>query len=175
MKLLPQGKIARVVAVLAYLLLAFALVLSLGGLKNSFRRGIQGSIASPVSQASGAPHVGVSQSAGTSTPSASAVSSPPAESHIHFVVYGAPDATVTIEADGNTPVHVRSNSSIRWPLDPNVTTYTLSSALQGSGTTTVKIFIDGKLLSVKTATGGVNIAIAGVVKNQHGTWVGIGD
>lgn len=103
------------------------------------------------------------------TPTSPAESEPPPQT-VTYVVTGTPGAAdITYgpagsESSGTDPMDVTA------PLG-SPAYYALTAQLQGGGTVTVTIDINGQEVSTGTATGGYNIATAEVVQNPvTGVW-----
>lgn len=168
MKLWPNSKFGRVVAVFFYCVLLFAVIAAFGGLKQDFKKGASGA-------SSPAAHASTLQPVKTLTPAPATSTPTPAASevdHIHCVVIGATDASSTLEKDGDLPTHFKTPGDVRQVLDETASVYTCASALMGHGEVTVKMFINGKLMSSAAAVGGYNTAITTIVHRENGTWAG---
>jgi len=88
---------------------------------------------------------------------------------VTFVVTGASDADITYGPAGSA-TQGHAPMRITQPLD-NPQYYSISAQLQGSGSVTCTLEIDGKPVSTASASGGYNIADCEVSKDPFsGAW-----
>lgn len=123
--------------------------------------GGHGQTPAPVSATSAA---APAAAASTTAPAAAA-----APSKITYEVTGTPGAQVTYgpagsDLNGSVPMHVTARLG-------NAEYYDIQAQLQGSGDVTVKILINGKVISSGHASGGYNIAMAEISQDPiTGQW-----
>jgi hypothetical protein len=130
-------------------------------------------VASSSSSSSSPPPVPSTQPAAASPSAASSHEAAPKPTHaaeptVTYIVTGSP-ANVTYGPAGSS-LSGHSPMKVTEKLGSPVY-YSLTVQLQGGGTVTAEILVDGKVISKATATGGYNIANAEISKNPlTGEW-----
>ena len=95
----------------------------------------------------------------------------PAAQMVTYVVTGSDGAQITYgpagsDLSGSVPMHVTKHI----PSSPPVY-YAISAQLQGGGSVSCQILVDGKVISSSTATGGYNIASCEIGQDPlSGAW-----